>query len=76
MRRLRGASWALAPASVVAPFSYSSLIWATLLGFLVWQELPDAMTWVGASLIVGAGLYIFFRERHLTEKSAADETAD
>ena len=65
-----------APASVVAPFSYSSLIWATLLGFLIWGELPDAATWIGASLIVGAGLYIFFRERSLSAKSNADETAD
>lgn len=65
-----------APASVVAPFSYSSLVWATLFGFVIWGELPDAATWLGAALIVGAGLYIFFRERSLTAKSNADETAD
>ena len=52
-----------APASIVAPFSYSSLIWATLFGFLIWQELPGLWTYVGGTLIVGSGLYIFFRER-------------
>lgn len=65
-----------APASVVAPFSYSSLVWATIFGFLIWQELPDAATWIGASLIVGAGLYIFFRERRVTGRSVSDDTAD
>jgi drug/metabolite transporter (DMT)-like permease len=53
----------LAPASVVAPFSYSSLIWATLLGFVIWNDWPDFWTWVGAALIIGSGLYIFHRER-------------
>lgn len=65
-----------APASVVAPFSYSSLVWATLFGFLIWGQLPDLATWAGAALIVCAGLYIFFRERQVTARSAADDTAD
>ena len=53
----------LAPASVVAPFSYSSLIWATLFGFVIWNDWPDFWTWLGAALIIGSGLYIFHRER-------------
>jgi drug/metabolite transporter (DMT)-like permease len=59
--------WAFraAPASVVAPFSYSSLVWATLFGYLIWGELPGINTWIGATLIVSAGLYIFFREKKL-----------
>jgi drug/metabolite transporter (DMT)-like permease len=55
----------LAPASVVAPFSYSSLIWATLFGFTIWGDWPDFWTWVGAAIIIGSGLYIFQRERRL-----------
>jgi drug/metabolite transporter (DMT)-like permease len=51
-----------APASVVAPFSYSSLIWAALFGWLFFAEWPDAGTWLGAALIIGSGLYIFHRE--------------
>ncbi len=53
----------LAPASVVAPFSYSALIWATLFGFVIWNDWPDFWTWVGAAIIIGSGLYIFHRER-------------
>ncbi len=52
----------LAPASVIAPFSYSSLIWATLFGFVIWGDWPDFWTWIGAALIIGSGLYIFYRE--------------
>jgi drug/metabolite transporter (DMT)-like permease len=52
-----------APASVVAPFSYSSLVWATLFGFVIWGDWPQANTWIGAALIVCSGLYIAFRER-------------
>jgi drug/metabolite transporter (DMT)-like permease len=53
----------LAPASVVAPFSYSALIWATLFGFVIWSDWPDFWTWIGAAIIIGSGLYIFHRER-------------
>ena len=60
-----------APASVVTPFSYSSLIWATLFGFAIWQELPDRYTIIGAGLIVTAGLYIFLRERQLAARAEA-----
>ena len=52
-----------APASVVAPFSYSSLVWATLFGLVIWGDWPDRWTWAGATLIIGSGLYIFHRER-------------
>lgn len=51
-----------APASVVAPFSYSSLLWATLFGFVLFGDLPDRWTLAGAALIIGSGLYIFHRE--------------
>ena len=55
----------LAPAAVVSPFSYTGLIWATLFGFIVFLDLPDAWTILGATLIVGSGLYVFHRERTL-----------
>ena len=54
-----------APASVVAPFSYSSLLWATAFGFVIFGDLPDGWTLTGAALIIGSGLYIFHREQAL-----------
>lgn len=51
-----------APAAVVAPFDYTALLWATLIGWLVWQELPDAPVWIGAAVVVASGLYIIHRE--------------
>ena len=59
----------MAPASVVSPFSYSSLIWATMFGFIIWGDFPDLWTWVGAGLIIASGLYIFHRERKDHEDS-------
>jgi drug/metabolite transporter (DMT)-like permease len=53
-----------APASVVAPFSYSALLWATLLGYLIWGDFATSYSfWTGAALIIASGLYIFWRER-------------
>jgi drug/metabolite transporter (DMT)-like permease len=52
----------LAPASVVTPFEYSGMIWATLLGWVVWQEIPDGAFYAGAILVIGSGLYILKRE--------------
>ena len=49
-------------AAVVAPFKYSSLLWAILLGFLVWGQLPDGGMLAGAVLVVVSGLYILHRE--------------
>lgn len=52
----------IAPASVVAPFDYTGLIWATLLGWLFWDEIPLATAYLGMVFIVGSGLYIVWRE--------------
>jgi drug/metabolite transporter (DMT)-like permease len=54
-----------APASVVAPFSYSALVWATIFGFAIWRDVPTLTTMLGAALIIGSGFYIFLRERQL-----------
>ena len=52
----------LSPAALVSPFEYTALIWATVLGYLVWGDLPDRYTLIGASIIVASGLYILYRE--------------
>ena len=52
-----------APAPVLAPFIYSQLIWMTLLGYFIFGDIPDRATLIGAAVIVGSGLYLFYRER-------------
>ena len=52
-----------ADASVLAPFSYTQLLWVSILGFVIFGELPDIWTVVGAVFIVGSGLYTAHRER-------------
>lgn len=52
----------IGPASVVAPFDYTGLIWATVLGWIFWRETPDAYAYLGALFIAGSGVYIALRE--------------
>ncbi len=59
-------------AAVVAPFKYTSLIWALILGFLVFGDFPDAWTLSGAAIIMSAGLYVLHRETLLKRRTAAD----
>ena len=54
--------------SVVAPFRYSRLLFAIVIGFLIFDERPDWPMWVGASLIVGSGLYTLMRESRLRRR--------
>ena len=52
-----------APASLISPFMYTQLVWAVLLGYLIFRDLPNAWTLAGASIVIASGLYIFNRER-------------
>jgi drug/metabolite transporter (DMT)-like permease len=58
-------SYRYAAASVVAPFDYSSMLWALLLGYWLFGELPDRLVYLGATIVSGAGLFLIWRERHL-----------
>lgn len=53
----------MAPASTLQPFNYTMLVWATVLGYLVFGNLPDIWTAAGAGVIVASGLYAWHRER-------------
>lgn len=55
----------LARVSIVAPFDYSQLIWAVLLGWAIWNTVPTPRTWAGAAIIAACGLYSAYRERKL-----------
>jgi len=51
-----------APAAVIAPFDYSVLLWGVIFGWVFWQDIPGANVWIGATLLIGSGLYILQRE--------------
>jgi drug/metabolite transporter (DMT)-like permease len=51
-----------APASTLAPFGYVSILWSTVLGYLIWSELPGPRIMIGAAIVIMSGLYIIYRE--------------
>ncbi len=67
-----GAQWSLslafkhAPASIVAVFNYTSLIWATLIGWLVWGEWPLPVVFFGSAVVIAANMLIIWRENRLS----------
>lgn len=58
-------SFRLAPASVVAPFDYTSILWAFILGYAVFGEVPLPVVFAGAAIVTAAGLFVIWRERQL-----------
>jgi drug/metabolite transporter (DMT)-like permease len=52
-----------APPSLLSPFIYSQLVWVVALGYVVFGDVPDSWTLVGAAIVIGSGLYILHRER-------------
>ena len=52
----------LAPASAVAPFFYLSLVWASILGFAIWGEVPTLSLVIGSAVVVASGLFLLWRE--------------
>lgn len=63
-------------ASLIAPFAYSSIIWATLLGWAVFNRIPDEWTFAGAALIIASGLYIWHRERLIALRNQASRASE
>ncbi|MFT8243148.1 DMT family transporter [Roseomonas sp. BN140053] len=64
----------LAPASVVVPYQYTLIVWALIFGYVFFGEVVDRLTLLGAAVIVGAGLFIFLRERQ--RATAAPDAAE
>lgn len=58
-------SYRYAPASVIAPFDYTAMIWSLIIGYLMFSELPIPIVLVGASIVIAAGLFVIWRERQL-----------
>jgi drug/metabolite transporter (DMT)-like permease len=62
----------LAPAAVLSPFIYTQLIWVAILGYLVFDHVPNQWTMAGAAIVIGSGLYLLYRE-HKVGKSTTSE---
>lgn len=58
-------SYRYAQASLTAPFDYASIIWAVILGYLAFGEVPGLSVWIGSAIVVAAGLFVIWRERQL-----------
>jgi drug/metabolite transporter (DMT)-like permease len=63
------------PASALAPFTYTHLIWAALYGFIIFAERPDHWTYLGAALIAGAGIYVWYREQRRARGGSGSSSA-
>ena len=70
-------TWSLryAPSATVAPMQYLEIPIATIIGFIVFADLPNAMASVGIAIIMGAGLYIVFREQAMSRQTVAAPAA-
>jgi drug/metabolite transporter (DMT)-like permease len=65
------AAYRRTPAALVAPFQYTQMLWAIVLGALVWSDLPEPIMLVGASIVAASGLFILYRETTLGRRPTA-----
>ena len=63
----------LAPTSAVVPFNYFSLVWAMILGFLVWSDVPTLPLLAGSAIVVGSGLFLLWSETSARRRRASSE---
>jgi len=67
-------AYRIADPAVISPYEYSGLASVLILGFLVFGDVPSLSEMIGMVLIVGAGIYIFYRERVRDQDAAAEAT--
>jgi drug/metabolite transporter (DMT)-like permease len=65
-------SYRFADASVIVSFEYSSLVWAVAIGFFLFGDIPHPVVFLGAFIVIGAGLYVIYRERRLARAIQQD----
>lgn len=61
----------LGPVSAIAPYEYTLLLWGTLIGYLIWRDIPGLEVWIGGAIVIAAGLYNFHRERVRAREAAS-----
>jgi drug/metabolite transporter (DMT)-like permease len=66
----------LAPASALAPFVYTQIVWMILVGYLAFGDVPDHWTLIGAAIVVGSGLFVFAREKMMGKETEVPVPAD
>ena len=59
-------AYRVSASALVAPFEYTAMVWGVLYGWLFWRDWPDATGWAGIFVIIGAGLYVLYRENLAT----------
>jgi drug/metabolite transporter (DMT)-like permease len=64
-----------APAAIVTVFNYSSIVWATLFGWMIWNEWPVSTVVVGAIVVIASNILIIWRESRLRNVSEAQVSA-
>jgi drug/metabolite transporter (DMT)-like permease len=69
-------SYRYAPASLVAPLDYTALLWAFILGFWLFGEVPTVTVYIGAAIVAGSGLFVIWRERQLGLERARARAAE
>jgi drug/metabolite transporter (DMT)-like permease len=57
--------------TLVAPFRYSGLLFALVLGYAVWGEVPNTLAWFGIALLIASGLYVLVSEKQRLPEAAA-----
>jgi len=62
----------LAPAAVLSPFVYTQLLWVVILGYLVFDHVPNYWTMAGAAMVIGSGLYLLYRERQVGKATTSE----
>lgn len=68
-------SFRKADSTAVLPLDFTRLIWASIAGFVIWSEVPDAWAWIGGSVIFGSATYIAYREAMLAKQGRRDVRA-
>jgi drug/metabolite transporter (DMT)-like permease len=61
--------------AVVAPFRYSIILFAIIMGYLVWGDIPDRYTLIGTAIVVATGAYSFQRERALARRGSVSRSS-